>query len=170
MKKCVLKNFAKFTGKHLWFAKFQKHLFYRTPPDDCFWPFRAMLLKWDTNNNVWKTSDEYSLSRNNNLWSTVQVYHFFFQQDKLSVYFFIGLHCLLPKAAIRVEALCKKRCSWRIRKFRRITPVLESLFNKVSSLAPILKNIYQRLLLHCTRTTYWSSFLRADVNTAEISL
>ena len=57
---------------------FQKHLFYRTPLDDCFWLFRATLLKWGTANSVWKTSDEYSLSRNTNLRSTVQVYHFFF--------------------------------------------------------------------------------------------
>ena len=90
---------------------FQKHLFYRTPLDDCFWLFRATLLKWDTANSVWKTSDEYSLSRNTNLRSTVQVHHFFFRQDKLSVYVFIGLHCLLPEAAIRVEVFCKKRCS-----------------------------------------------------------
>ena len=90
---------------------FQKQLFYRTPLDDYFWLFRATLLKWGTANNVWKTSDEYSLSRNTNLRSTVQVYHFFFQQDKLSVYVFIGLHCLLPEAAIRVEVFCKKRCS-----------------------------------------------------------
>ena len=45
-----------------------------------------LLLKWGTANSVWKISDEYSLSRNTNLRSTVQVYHFFFQQDKLSVY------------------------------------------------------------------------------------
>ena len=37
----------------------------------------ATLLKWGTANSVWKTSDEYSLSRNTNLRSTVQVYHFF---------------------------------------------------------------------------------------------
>ena len=90
---------------------FQKHLFYRTPLDYCFWLFRATLLKWDIANSVWKTSHQYSSSRNINLRSTVQVYHFFFQQDKLSTYVFIGLHCLLPDAAIRVEAFCKKRCS-----------------------------------------------------------
>ena len=56
---------------------FQEHLFYRTPLDDCFWLFPATLLKWGTANSVWKTSDEYSLSRNTNLRSTVQVYHFF---------------------------------------------------------------------------------------------
>ena len=111
MKKGGLENFAKFTGKQLWFCNVQKQLFYRTPLDDCFWLFRAMLLKWDTANSVWETSDEYSLSRNTKLRSTVQVYHFFFRQDKRSVYIFIGLHCLLPEAAIRVEVLCKKRCS-----------------------------------------------------------
>ena len=41
----------------------------------------------------------------------VPLYYFFFRQDKLSVYVFIGLHCLLPEAAIRVEVFCKKRCS-----------------------------------------------------------
>ena len=57
---------------------FQKHLFYRIPLDDCFWLFRATFLKWGTANSVWKTLDEYSLSRNTNLRSTVQVHHFFF--------------------------------------------------------------------------------------------
>ena len=86
---------------------FQKHVFYRIPLDDCFWLFCAMLLKWGTA-NVWKTSDEYSLSRNTNLRSTVQVYHFFFRQDKLSVNVFIGLHCLTPEAAIKVEVFYNK--------------------------------------------------------------
>ena len=85
---------------------FQKHLFYRTPLDDCFWLFRATLLKWGTANNVWKTSDEYSLCTN--LRSTVQVYHFLFGKDRLLVYVFIGLHCLLPETAIRVDMFCKK--------------------------------------------------------------
>ena len=110
MKKGVLENFAKFTVKYLLFGKFSKTPFYRTPLDDCFWLFRAALLRWGTANNVWKTTDEYS-SRNTNLSSTVQVHHFFFRQNKFSVYAFIGLHCLLPEAAIRVEVFCKKRCS-----------------------------------------------------------
>ena len=101
LKKCVLGNSAKFTGKH-------RTTIYRTPLDDCFWLFRATLLKWDTANSVWKTSDEYSLSRNPNLRSTVQLYHFFFQQDKLLVYVFIGLHYILPEAAIRVELFCQR--------------------------------------------------------------
>ena len=112
-KRCAWK-FPKFTGKHLWFGKFLKQLFYRTPLDDCFWLFHATLLKWNTANSVWKTSDEYSLSRNTNLRSTIQVYHFFFQQDKLSVYLFIGLHCLLPEAAIKVEVFCKKKMFLKI--------------------------------------------------------
>ena len=57
---------------------FQKHLFYRTPLDNCFWLFRVTLLTWGTANSVWKTSDEYSLYRNSNLRSTVQIYHFIF--------------------------------------------------------------------------------------------
>ena len=101
MKKSVLENFAKFTGKHLLFTKFPKTSFYGTPLDYCFLLFHATLLIWGTPNIVWKTSDEYSLSRNINLRSTVHVYHFFFWQDKLSVYVFIGLHCLLTEAAIR---------------------------------------------------------------------
>ena len=133
---------------------FQKHHFYRTPLDDYFWIFRATLLKWVTANNIWKTSDEYSLSRNTNLRSTIQVYHLFFQQVKFSVYVFIGLHCLLPEAAIRVDVFCKTRYSLRFSKFHRKTPVLDSLFNKVAGGTPIMKNICRRLLLHCTRTTH----------------
>ena len=38
VKKDVLrKMFAKFTGKQLWFVKFSRKLFYRTPLDDRFW-------------------------------------------------------------------------------------------------------------------------------------
>ena len=108
---------------------FQKHLFYRTLLDDCFWLFRATLLKWSTANNVWKNSDEYSLPRNANLRSTanngktqMNIHYLetltlevpfryiisFSAACKLSVYVYIGLHCLLPKAAIRVEVFCKK--------------------------------------------------------------
>ena len=133
---------------------FQKRLFNRTPLDDCFWIFRTTLLKWGTANNVCKISDEYSLSRNTNLRSTVQVYHFFVRQDKRSVYVFIDFPYLLPEAPIRVEVFCKKSCSQRFRKFHRKTPMLESLFNRVAGLTTILKNICQRLLLHCTRTTH----------------
>ena len=89
MKKGVLENLRKFTGKqHLWFAKFSKTPFYRPPLDDCFWLFRATLLKLDTVNSVWKTSYEYSLSRNTNLRSTVQVRHFFFQHKLVFSRFF----------------------------------------------------------------------------------
>ena len=110
-KKVFLKISENSQKSNFGLQNFQKNLFYRTPLDDCFWLFRATLLKWDTANSVWKTSDEHSLSRNTNLRSTVQVYDFFFQQDKLSMYVFIGLHCLLPEAAIRVEVFCRKRCS-----------------------------------------------------------
>ena len=107
-KKVFLKISQNSQEKTFGLRNFQKHLFYRTPLDDCFWLFRATLLKWGTANSVWKTSDEYSLSRNTNLRSTVQVYHFFFRQDKLSVNVFIGLHCLTPEAAIKVEVFYNK--------------------------------------------------------------
>ena len=77
-KKVFLKISQNSQGNTFGLRNFQKHLFYRAPLDDCFWLFRATLLK-----SVWKTSDEYSLSRNTKLRSTVQVYHFFFRQDKL---------------------------------------------------------------------------------------
>ena len=65
---------------------------------------------------------------------------------------FIGLRCLLPEADIRVEVFCKKRCSYRFCKIRRKIPVLESLFDKVAGLTPILKNIC--LLLHWRTTAF----------------
>ena len=150
----VLENFAKFIEKHFWFAKFSKTSFLQNTSGRLLLDFRATLLKWVTANNIWKTSDEYSLSRNTNLRSTIQVYHLFFQQVKFSVYVFIGLHCLLPEAAIRVDVFCKTSYSLRFSKFHRKTPVLDSLFNKVAGGTPIMKNICRRLLLHCTRTTH----------------
>ena len=62
VRKEVLKNFAKFTGKHLWqnlffkkealaqafcceFCEISKNaIFYRTPPDDCFWCVREIII------------------------------------------------------------------------------------------------------------------------------
>ena len=70
MKKGAFENSAKFTGKYLWFAKFSRTLFLQNTS------VTAPLLIWGTTNSVWKTSDEYILSRNTNLRSTVQVYHF----------------------------------------------------------------------------------------------
>ena len=52
MKKGVPENFAKFTGKHLWFAKFSGTPFLQNTSAT------ATLLKWGTANSVWKTSDE----------------------------------------------------------------------------------------------------------------
>ena len=71
MKKGVLENFAKFIGKHLSFAKFSRTPFIQNTS------VTAILLRWGTASSVWKTSDEYPLSRNTKLRSTVQVYHFF---------------------------------------------------------------------------------------------
>ena len=71
MIKGVLENFAKFTGKHLWFAKYSRTPFLQSTSAT------LNLLRWGTTNSVSKTSDEYSLSRNTKLRSIVQVYHFF---------------------------------------------------------------------------------------------
>ena len=48
MKNGVLRNFAKFTAKHLrhgFFFNKVEHLFYRTPPDDCSGNVHAILLR-----------------------------------------------------------------------------------------------------------------------------
>ena len=84
MKKGVLENFVKFAEKHLWFAKFSGTPFLQNTSAT------ATLLKWGTANSVWKTSDEYSLSRITNLRSTVQVYNFFLGSINfhLSVYLY----------------------------------------------------------------------------------
>ena len=76
-KKVFLKILQNLQENTCGLRNFQEHHFYRTPQDDYFWLFPATLLKWSTANGVWKTSDEYSLSRNSNPRSTVQVHHFF---------------------------------------------------------------------------------------------
>ena len=72
MKKDILGNFAKFSGKHLVREIFKNTVFTEHP-----WTTASgFFIKWDTANNVWKNSDEYSLPRNTNFGSTVQVYFF----------------------------------------------------------------------------------------------
>ena len=94
-----------------------------------------------TANSVSKTSDEYSLSRNTILRSTVQVYHFFLGS--------INFQCMfLLVYTVNCQKLPPEyRCSVRkgVLKIHRKT--------QVTGLTPILKNIYQRLLLHYTHTT-----------------
>ena len=96
--KVVLENLAKFTEKHLRFAKFSRTPFLQNTYTT------ATLLKLGTGNSVRKTLDEYSLSKNFNLKSTVEVYH---RQHKPLMYIFVGLGCLLPEAATRGEMFCK---------------------------------------------------------------
>ena len=111
MKKGVLENFAKFTGKHLWFAKFSKTPFLQNTPGRLLLAFSCNVTKMGYYQHVWKNSDEYSLSRNTKLRSTVQVYNFFLGSINFQCMFSLLLHRLLPEAVIRVEVLCKKRCS-----------------------------------------------------------
>ena len=105
----------------------------------------------------WKILHEYSLSRN----TTVQVYHFFLGTINFQCMFALVYVCKLSlvytvycqKQPPESRCSVKKKCSKKFRKFHRKTPVLESLFNKITGLTPVLKNICQRLLLHCTHTT-----------------
>ena len=93
-----------------------------------------------------------TLSKNTNLRSTVQVYHFFLGsidfQCMFSLVFTVYCQKQPPEQRCSVKKVFKKS-----RKFHRKTPLLESLLNKVAGLTPILKNIYQRLHLHCTHFT-----------------
>ena len=45
MKKGVLENFAKFTGKHLWFAKFSERSFLRNTPGRLLLVFSCNITK-----------------------------------------------------------------------------------------------------------------------------
>ena len=103
MKKGGLESFAKFTGKHLWFAKYSKTPFLQNTPGRLLLAFSWALLKLGTTNNVWKNSDEYSLSRNTNLRSTLQVYHFFFGS--------ISVQCMF---SLVYNVYCQKQsiCKW----------------------------------------------------------
>ena len=87
---------------------FQKHLFYRTTLDDCFWLFRATLLKWNTVFGKPLMNIHYLETL------TLEVPFRYIISFLRSINFqcvFIGLHCLPPEAAIRVEVFCKKRRS-----------------------------------------------------------
>ena len=78
-----------------------------------------------------------------------------FWQHKLSVYFIIGLHWLLPEVATRVEMFCIKNALKNFVNFiGKHLCCLESPFNKAVGLTPILKNICQWLLLNYTGTTH----------------
>ena len=55
MKNDVLENFAKFTGKHLWLAKFLKIPFLQNTAGRLLLAFRETLLKRGTANRVLKT-------------------------------------------------------------------------------------------------------------------
>ena len=105
MKKGILENFAKFTGKYLWFTKFSGTPFLQNTPAT------ATLRKWGTANSVWKTSDEYSLYLETLILEVPFRCIILSQQHKLSVCVFIGSHSLMPEAATRLEVFCKKGCS-----------------------------------------------------------
>ena len=83
----------------------------------------------------------------------VPVRYIISQQHKLLVYVFIGLHCVLPQAATRVQMFCKKSV------FKNFVNFIGKhlrwrLFLIIAGLTPILKNICQILLLRCAQTTH----------------
>ena len=78
MKKGVFEIFAKLTGKerHV-VCEIFKNTFLQNTSGRLLLAFPCNFTKIGHANSVWKTSDEYPLSRNANLRSTVYVYHFF---------------------------------------------------------------------------------------------
>ena len=76
MKKDVLENFAKFTGKHLWFVKFSKTPFLQNTPGRLILAFSCNVIKMGYCQQCLEKPDEYSLSRNTNLRSTVSSINF----------------------------------------------------------------------------------------------
>ena len=129
MKKGVPENFAKFTGKHLYrpqtwnfinketlahafsceFCKIYRNPFFTEHlrmTASAFSSFAATLLRLGTANRVWKTSDEYSLSRNTNLRKLVQVYHFFLGSINFQYMFSLVYTVYCQK--LPPEVFCKK--------------------------------------------------------------
>ena len=78
MKKGVFEIFAKLTGKerHV-VCEIFKNTFLQNTSGRLLLSSPCNFTKMGHVNSVWKTSDEYPLSRNANLRSTVYVYHFF---------------------------------------------------------------------------------------------
>ena len=105
MKKDVLERFAKFTGKHLWFAKFSRTPFLQNTSGRLLLAFSCNFTKVEHCQQCLENLETLTLE------VPFRCIISFSTAYKLSVYAFIGLHCLLPEAAIRVEVFCKKRCS-----------------------------------------------------------
>ena len=93
-----------------------------------------------------------SLSRNINLRIPFRYIISFSAAQTFSVCFHLFI-LFTARSSHRSRGVRKKRYFKKFRKFNRKPPVSESLFNKFGGLTPILKNICQRLLLYCTRTT-----------------
>ena len=160
MKKGALENFVKLNGEHLWFAIFSRTPFLQSTSAT------ATLLRWGTANSVCKTSDEYPLSRNTNLRSTVQTYHFFFGSINFQCMFSLVYTVYCQEQRPEQKVFCKKKV---FLKFHKKALLLEPFFNKVAGLTPILKNICQRLLLHCTHTHHSQLLIRFNLHSAPSS-
>ena len=163
VKKDFLRNFAKFTGEHLCqrlysdkglqlyyrscnlmkketlaqvfslnFVKFLKIPFYRP----------ATLLKWGTATSVWKTPDEYSLSRNTNFRSTVQVYHFFLGSINFQCMFSLvkssHQRCSIKKVFLEFSQNPQEKHLWQSLFFNKAESVSLQLYSKRGSGTGIL--------------------------------
>ena len=144
MKKGVLENFAKFLGKHLWFANFSKSPFLQLPLAFLCNVTKIGFCQQCLENTV----------RNANLRSTVQVY----------IISFFGRINFQFVSAFVYTVYCEKQPSEQMCSVKK--GVLKDFVNfigkhlcwslfLIAGLTPILKNIFQRLLLRCTCTTHF---------------
>ena len=76
MNKVVFANFAKLTGKHLWFGKFSKKPFLQNTPGRLLLAFSCNVTRMGYCQRCLEKLG-WILPRNTNLRSTVHVYHFF---------------------------------------------------------------------------------------------
>ena len=167
MKKGVLENFAKFTGKHLWFAKFSKRpflqntsgrvllflAFQKQPPEvlyekRCSWKFPKIHRKTPLVCEIFKNT-----FFTEHLRTTASAFSFSEAATGGVLWKKVFLKISKNWPAMRVEVFYEKVV---LKDFLNVIRkhLCWILFNKVVDLAPILKNIFQRLLLHCTCTTH----------------
>ena len=120
--------------------------------------------KWGTANSVWKTSDEYSLSRNTNLRSTVQVYHFFLGSINSQFMFSLVYTVYCPKQQPECRCSMKKGAHRYFAKF-----TWNNLCQRTLSLglrpATLLK---KRSLWHRCFSVNFGKFLRTPFITEQL--
>ena len=117
--------------------------FLRTPLDDCFYLCNFMMKCFDPLSN--KRSNAKVFGRSN---------------------FELSLWNIICVAARKIqkqpsEVFCKNRCSSKIHKIHRKTPVFQSLFNKVAGLQAC--NFIKKRLQHSCFPAKFANFLRTPI-------